>query len=49
MTCAHGITPQQLATIDVEVARLIDEAVAFAETSPDPEASDLLTDVYIKY
>ena len=49
MTSAHGITPQQLAAIDGEVAKLIDEAVAFAETSPEPEASDLLTDVYIKY
>ncbi|MCC6706317.1 MAG: thiamine pyrophosphate-dependent dehydrogenase E1 component subunit alpha [Gammaproteobacteria bacterium] len=49
VTGEHGITAQQLAAIDDEVAKLIDEAVAFAETSPEPEASDLLTDVYIKY
>ena len=49
VTGEHGITTQQLAAIDGEVAKLIDEAVAFAETSPEPDASDLTTDVYIKY
>ena len=49
VTSQHGITSQQLAAIDDEVAKTINEAVAFAETSPEPEASDLLTDVYIKY
>ena len=44
-----GIKPDQLTAIDDEVGRLIDEAVAFAETSPEPEAADLMTDVYIKY
>ena len=49
VTSSHGVTPAQLAAIDDEVARLIDEAVTFAETSPEPDASDLMTDVYIKY
>ena len=49
VTGQHGISAQQIAAIDDEVAKLIDEAVAFAETSPEPDASDLLTDVYIKY
>ena len=49
VTAEHGISAQQLAAIDSEVAKLIDEAVAFAETSPEPDASDLTTDVYIKY
>lgn len=49
VTRDHGIKPDQLTTIDNEVARLIDEAVVFAETSPEPDASDLMTDVYIKY
>jgi len=28
---------------------MIDAAVVFAETSPDPDVADLTTDVYIKY
>lgn len=49
VTGEHGVTPDQLAAIDAEVARLIDDAVAFAENSPEPDPSDLMTDVYIKY
>jgi len=49
VTSAHGITPEQLSAIDDEVAAVIDEAVAFAESSPEPEAAELLTNVYIKY
>jgi acetoin:2,6-dichlorophenolindophenol oxidoreductase subunit alpha len=49
VTGAHGITPEQLTAIDKEVAAIIDEAVAFAESSPEPEADELLTNVYIKY
>jgi len=48
-TREHGIEPAQLAAIDDEVARLIDDAVAFAETSPEPDVAELMTDVYIKY
>lgn len=35
--------------IDVEVAKLIDEAVADAKSAPYPEDSELMTDVYISY
>ncbi|MEX2481644.1 MAG: thiamine pyrophosphate-dependent dehydrogenase E1 component subunit alpha [Gammaproteobacteria bacterium] len=49
VTSGHGITADQLETIDKEVAATIDEAVAFAESSPEPEAAELLTNVYIKY
>ena len=44
-----GVTDDQLSTIDAEVAKLINDAVSFAESSPEPDESDLLTDVYIKY
>ena len=45
----NGVTDDQLSSIDAEVAKLIDDAVTFAESSPEPDASDLTTDVYIKY
>ncbi|CAN5312926.1 thiamine pyrophosphate-dependent dehydrogenase E1 component subunit alpha [soil metagenome] len=35
--------------VDSEVRKLIDEAVDEAKAAPDPEASDLLTDVYVSY
>jgi TPP-dependent pyruvate/acetoin dehydrogenase alpha subunit len=38
-----------LDTIDSEVRKLIDEAVDEAKSAPDPDASDLLTDVYVSY
>ncbi|MEM7540682.1 MAG: thiamine pyrophosphate-dependent dehydrogenase E1 component subunit alpha [Pseudomonadota bacterium] len=43
------ITADQLATIDSEVGEVIDGAVNFAETSDEPLADQLLTDVYISY
>jgi len=42
-------TAAQLAEIDTKVVKLIDEAVEFAEASPYPELSDILTDVYVSY
>lgn len=45
----HGITKDQLEAIDEEVGSLIDEAVAFAESSPSPAVEELLTDVYVSY
>jgi TPP-dependent pyruvate/acetoin dehydrogenase alpha subunit len=38
-----------LDTIDSEVRKLIDEAVDEAKAAPNPDASDLLTDVYVSY
>ena len=49
VTSDHGISAEQIAAIDRDVQQLIDEAVAFAESSPDPDAAALMTDVYIKY
>jgi TPP-dependent pyruvate/acetoin dehydrogenase alpha subunit len=49
VTKEHGIAPQELAAIDDEVTRLVDEAVAEAVAAPFPAVEDLLTDVYIKY
>ena len=52
---AHRVTemalvePDALATIDDEIATLIEDAVAFARSSPEPGPEDLLTDVYITY
>jgi TPP-dependent pyruvate/acetoin dehydrogenase alpha subunit len=39
----------ELAAIDDEVMRLIEDAVAQAKAAPDPLPEDLTTDVYIKY
>jgi pyruvate dehydrogenase E1 component alpha subunit len=38
-----------LASIDQEVERLIDDAVAKAIAAPNPAVQDLITDVYISY
>ena len=40
---------KDLDAVDVEVARLIDEAVAAAEAAPAPKEADLATDVYVSY
>ncbi|MGI9305049.1 MAG: thiamine pyrophosphate-dependent dehydrogenase E1 component subunit alpha [Gammaproteobacteria bacterium] len=39
----------QLDQIDTQVAQLIDEAVAEAQSAPPPTEADLLTDVYVSY
>jgi TPP-dependent pyruvate/acetoin dehydrogenase alpha subunit len=41
------LTRAELDTIDAKNCTEIDEAVAFAEASPLPQAADLLTDVYV--
>jgi pyruvate dehydrogenase E1 component alpha subunit len=43
------LTEKELNQIDAEVKAEVDEAVNFAKAAPKPEASDLLTDVYIAY
>jgi pyruvate dehydrogenase E1 component alpha subunit len=40
------LTPEQLADIEERTKTVIDEAVAFAESSPDPDPSDAVTDLY---
>jgi acetoin:2,6-dichlorophenolindophenol oxidoreductase subunit alpha len=46
LTEGGGVPPEVLDRIEQEVAAEIDEAVAFAETSPDPAAEDALLHVF---
>ncbi|KWK02382.1 thiamine pyrophosphate-dependent dehydrogenase E1 component subunit alpha [Burkholderia stagnalis] len=46
---AEVLTADELRTVDAQVKRLIDDAVAAAKAAPRPDASDLLTDVYVSY
>ena len=43
------IEDKDLDSVDTEVARLIDEAVAASEAAPAPKEVDLATDVYLNY
>ncbi len=43
------LTESQLRSIDADVAKLIDEAVAAAQAAPAPSLGELETDVYIAY
>lgn len=48
--CDAGLaTDRDFDQIDLEVARLIDDAVASAKAAPLPKPSELLTDVYVSY
>ena len=49
VTSAGLVDAEELRRVDEEVARLIDNAVADAKAAPEPDPSDLLTDVYVKY
>jgi acetoin:2,6-dichlorophenolindophenol oxidoreductase subunit alpha len=49
VTSAGLVDAEELRRVDEEVARLIDDAVADAKAAPEPDPSDLLTDVYVKY
>jgi pyruvate dehydrogenase E1 component alpha subunit len=40
------LTPEKLGNVDERITAVIDEAVAFAESSPDPDPADALTDLY---
>ncbi len=46
---AGVISADQFDQIDGEVVALIDEAVAEAKAAPEPDLSELLTDVYVSY
>ena len=48
-TEALGIEKAEFDTIDQEIAELIDSSVTDARSDPKPQASDLLTDVYVSY
>jgi pyruvate dehydrogenase E1 component alpha subunit len=41
------ITDQEYKDMDKEVVQVIEEAVRYAEASPEPPLSELLTDVYV--
>jgi TPP-dependent pyruvate/acetoin dehydrogenase alpha subunit len=40
------LTSEKLAEIETRVSSVIDEAVAFAENSPDPDPLEATTDLY---
>ncbi|PHY13959.1 pyruvate dehydrogenase (acetyl-transferring) E1 component subunit alpha [Caulobacter sp. B11] len=43
-----GVTEDDLKGIDAEVKRIVSEAAEFARTSPEPDPSELYTDVYLE-
>ncbi len=45
---AAKVTEDELKVIDAEVKRIVAEAAEFARTSPEPDASELYTDVYLE-
>jgi TPP-dependent pyruvate/acetoin dehydrogenase alpha subunit len=49
VTSAGLLDHGEIDAVDVEVAKLIDEAVAAAETAAMPTEADLATDVYMRY
>ena len=49
LTSSSLVTPDDLAKIDKEVKTLIDDAVDKAKEADEPDAADLLTDVYVSY
>ena len=40
------LTPEKLQEIEARVKQVADDAASFAETSPDPDPGDAVTDVY---
>ncbi len=38
---------EQLKTLDKEIRKIVADSAAFAEESPEPEASELYTDVLV--
>ncbi|MGY4479355.1 pyruvate dehydrogenase (acetyl-transferring) E1 component subunit alpha [Bradyrhizobium sp. USDA 3364] len=43
---ASGVSEQDLKAIDAEVREIVNEAADFAQHDPEPDASDLYTDIY---
>ncbi len=43
-----GVTEDDLKSVDAEVKRIVAEAAEFARTSPEPDPSELYTDVYLE-
>lgn len=40
------LTPEKLAEIEARITEVIDDAIAFAESSPDPDPSEAVADLY---
>ena len=40
------LTPGKLQEIEARVKQMVDDAVAFAESSPDPDPAEAVTDLY---
>ena len=45
---AVGVTEDDLKSVDADVKRIVAEAAEFARTSPEPDPSELYTDVYLE-
>jgi pyruvate dehydrogenase E1 component alpha subunit len=45
---AAGVTEDDLKGVDADVKRIVAEAAEFARTSPEPDPSELYTDVYLE-
>jgi len=43
-----GVTEDDLKSVDADVKRIVAEAAEFARTSPEPDPSELYTDVYLE-
>ncbi len=49
LTAAGILTAERVAQVQREVAKEIEDAVEFAERSPDPEPAEMFTDVYAPF
>ena len=45
---AAGISEDEIKTIDQDIRKIVNEAADFAESSPEPEAAELYTDVLVE-
>ena len=45
---AAGVSAEELKALDGEVKKIVAEAAEFARTSPEPDPSELYTDVYLE-
>jgi pyruvate dehydrogenase E1 component alpha subunit len=45
---AANATEDELKAIDTEIKAIVAEAVQFAQESPEPDPSELYTDVYVE-
>ena len=45
---AANATEEELKAIDAEIKAIVAEAVQFAQESPEPDPSELYTDVYVE-